>query len=362
MPRVTAELCPRAAALSGLAGLSCALGLLSGCGGRTHADEKQAPEPPLAKADPGPKQNTPTKTPPAVTAPPPVPVPIEPEPPEIEPEPPTMPPPLCAGDSPFGAPALVPGIHPSWNIDGAWLSEDGLELLVGAQLSTAAGGDFELRATWRNSRELPFEKLELIMALSTPALERKPVLTPDGLTVFFESDRSGDTSDIYVAERASLDDQFGEARVVVELSTPRNDAPGAMSAGNTLYFTAVRIGGEGNENLFRAARKPDGSFSERFLISSVDSDGSNVAPAVSSDERTLFFSSNRDNPKELNHDIYRAHRPEKDQLFALPEPVPELNSSGSDIVAWVSLDECTLLFTRELVPGSGHFQLFMAQR
>jgi len=337
---------------------ACALALLSSCGGRTTFEERQSTEVPAPKQpDMGPSPDVTKKTPPKVSDPVPTPVPTP-----IGPNRPLVSPPLCAGDAPFGEPSQLPGIDPSLSIEGAWLSDDRLELIVGARAGDAAATEFDLRVARRESIEVAFGALAAVNELNSIAIERKPVLTMDGLSLFFESDRLGETSDIFLAERALVGGKFGDARLVTEVSTPRNDAPGSMSVANTLYFTAVRMGGEGTENLFQAARNGDGTFSERYLISSVDSDGSNVAPAISSDELTLYFSSNRDNREDQNHDVFRARRPASDKLFGLPLAVAELNSNSSDIVTWVSLDECRLLLTRETAPGTGRFNLLLAER
>jgi Tol biopolymer transport system component len=193
-------------------------------------------------------------------------------------------------------------------------------------------------------------------------LERNPTLTPDGLTIYFESDRSGESSDIYVADRNQLSAQFGAARLAQPVSTKRNDVPGAVSAfTNTFYFSADRLGGPGLENIYQAERQGGDAFAETFLISSIDSDDSNVAPAPSSDELTLYFSSNRDSP-DLKYDVYRARREARGGLYGLPLKVPELSSSASDMVAWLSSDECRILLTRETPLGSGHVALLTAVR
>jgi hypothetical protein len=289
--------------------------------------------------------------------------PVETRPPDPDEPVPLPDPPACAGDSPFAEPVALP-LDPALSIAGAWLSPDGLELLVGAQVDAQAEDTnaFDLLRAERADPDGVFGPLLPIDELNTPLLERKPTLTPDGLTIYFESDRSGESSDIYVAERAERGAPFGVPRLAEPVSTGRDDVPGAVSLQtNSLFFSADRIDGPGKENVYRAARLAGDAFAETFLISSIDSDSSNVAPAPSSDELTLYFSSNRDSV-DLSYDVYRARRMSLEGFYDLPLPVPELSSNGSDIVAWLAADECTILLTRESPLGSGHVSLFMAKR
>lgn len=67
-------------------------------------------------------------------------------------------------------------------------------------------------------------------------------LSADGLSLYFASKRTGD-SELYVARRASLDDDFGEPAPLVGVNTPSEERMPWLSADErTLYFASDRLG------------------------------------------------------------------------------------------------------------------------
>jgi hypothetical protein len=84
-----------------------------------------------------------------------------------------------------------------------------------------------------------------------------PTITPDELTLYFTSDRSGGAGslDIWMATRASTSVDFGAAVNVVGVNTPGIDQPSWISAdGCVLYYTSN--GGGGAYDLYVATRGP----------------------------------------------------------------------------------------------------------
>jgi hypothetical protein len=86
-------------------------------------------------------------------------------------------------------------------------------------------------------------------------IDRNPALSPDGLELYFESDR-GVGNRLYVARRTVADGPFMPPTEVVELNTAGNsNRDAALSAdGRTLYFSSSRPGGRGNHDLWMARR------------------------------------------------------------------------------------------------------------
>ena len=86
-----------------------------------------------------------------------------------------------------------------------------------------------------------------------------PVMSQDGLRLFFASNRSTSKGalDIYLATRKSVTDPFDGPTNVAELNTPNNDRPGFISAdGCRLYMTSDRPGGLGSLDIYVATRAP----------------------------------------------------------------------------------------------------------
>jgi len=105
-------------------------------------------------------------------------------------------------------------------------------------------------------------------AFSTPTLvsrvnldsannEENPVVTPDELTLFFSSNRSGGLGslDIYEATRLTVADGFGAPIALTSLNTASYEAPTWISAdGRELYFT--RLEANVGYQLYVATRRP----------------------------------------------------------------------------------------------------------
>lgn len=91
--------------------------------------------------------------------------------------------------------------------------------------------------------------------VNTPAIDGCASLSPDGLTLAFNSFRTGN-QDIYVATRSTSSEGFG---VPIALPAPVN-APGlefcpTIARGNRLYFTSTR---DGDSDLYVSKRRPKG--------------------------------------------------------------------------------------------------------
>ncbi len=268
----------------------------------------------------------------------------------------------CGHYQPFAPPQSVPVATPR-DVDGAWLSEDGLELIFAGGDATAASS-FDLYSARRPSVERPFSEPEPIANLNTPLAERKVTLTHDGKSIFFASDRGGATLDVYFADRPDDRSPFGEPRLAQPLSSQHGYAPGSVSfLGDKLFFSANRVGGPNDENLYYVKRNGP-QFDEIFLLSGVDSNGSNVAPVISPDELTIYFASTRGNFDHPVPQIYWGHRESVDvtSFYDQPSPAVGLSSAGASRPAWISRDECRLLLTRETSAGSGQSQLMLATR
>ena len=72
-----------------------------------------------------------------------------------------------------------------------------------------------------------------------------PFLWNDGLTIYFNSGRSGN-ADLYVAHRATVNDLFSDVQPIADLNTPSDETdPWLSPDGNTIFFTSNRSGTQG---------------------------------------------------------------------------------------------------------------------
>jgi len=88
--------------------------------------------------------------------------------------------------------------------------------------------------------------------------ERSPVLSRDGLHLYFASNRpeSAGGFDIYVAERGTRNGPFETAVSLEDLNTPQDEMPSWISPDDcTLYFNSVREDNVGSDDIWRAMRR-----------------------------------------------------------------------------------------------------------
>lgn len=149
---------------------------------------------------------------------------------------------------PFPAGTYVAELS-SGAFDGAPSIAPDLKTLV---LTTDAAGNDDLYRSTRVSSSDPWSTPTVIAELATPANDRSPHLSADGLSLWLAYDPGVD-ADIFVATRTSIDAQFEPASRVNELSTTEEeDDPWVSADGHRIYFSRYQTTGVGG--LYMATR------------------------------------------------------------------------------------------------------------
>ncbi|MCC7536924.1 MAG: PD40 domain-containing protein [Deltaproteobacteria bacterium] len=183
------------------------------------------------------------------------------------------------------------------NLVPTGLSGDGLVLY----LDNNAGivGSIDLYVATRADTASPFGPAMLLggspPGLSTDGIDERARLSPDGLVVYWGSDRPGGMggTDIWRARRATPAGSFGSIEHVPELSSPAPDCCVTFSAdARTVLFSSQR-GARGMEILQADAAGPLGPFGTPALVAELNSDGNDRDPWLSSDGQTVYFTSDR---------------------------------------------------------------------
>ena len=134
-----------------------------------------------------------------------------------------------------------------------YVTRDGSQLYFTSSRPTGTGRPgFNLFVASMKSGEP--QAFEQVQGVNSDLHERHAVPSSDGLRLFFSrnSPQSVDTTDVYVAQRNSLDAAFTEVTPVSELNTSRSEFPTWLSHdGCQLYFTSDR---DGTDDLYMATR------------------------------------------------------------------------------------------------------------
>ena len=113
---------------------------------------------------------------------------------------------------------------------------------IGAQAAA------DIYRTTRNA-DGSFMPATLVTELSTPSNEGRPYLRHDGLEIFFNSNRPGSLglADIWVATRDATTDPWSSPQVVPVVSSTANEITPVLSwDGQTLFFASDRAGNTGD--------------------------------------------------------------------------------------------------------------------
>lgn len=153
----------------------------------------------------------------------------------------------------FEAPRVVPGVNSPELDHLPWLSADELELLfVSDRPSPNAFSNIWL--TTRASTNDAFAEPVELAGINTAAREEGFSLSADGLTLVFSSNREGSADlDIWLATRSARDAAFGEPVNLSAVNSAASDGDAMLSPdGLELFFTSER---NGTNQLFRAVRQ-----------------------------------------------------------------------------------------------------------
>jgi Tol biopolymer transport system component len=150
----------------------------------------------------------------------------------------------------FGNVALVGGVSSSsdpWKDETPFIREDGKALYFSSNRS----GEDDLYRAVRNGAT--FGAPVLLAELASPGFNALATVTPNDLTIYWASGRTGSVgnTDIWMATRSDPSGTFGAPKNVVELNTPAYEFPSFVTRdGCTLYFTNDTNG----EHIFVATR------------------------------------------------------------------------------------------------------------
>lgn len=170
----------------------------------------------------------------------------------------------------------------------------------------------------------------------------EPFFSPDGLQLFFASNRpleAGDPAkdfDIWYVARSNLDSPWGEP---VNLGEPVNSGGNefypAVTAEGDLYFTSDRASSKGEDDIFHSRREAAGYADPVSLGEAINSEGYEFNAWISPDGRTMIYTAYNREGGLGSGDLYIS-RKRKDGEWSPSENLgPEINSDRMDYCPFV---------------------------
>ncbi len=199
-------------------------------------------------------------------------------------------------------------------------------------------------------------------ARNTPGDEGGTTITPDGRwMVFTGCDRLGGLGDcdLYIAEYIG-----GSWRNIRNLGATVNSSawdsqPTLSPDGLMLFFVSERPGGSGGTDIWMTRRSYGGEFGAATnLGATINSTGDEFAPYISADNITLYFSSDT-HPGIGGQDIYRSRM--TDRGWTSPQHIgTPINSEYDDYFCSLRLNSDDLYFASNRPGGSGDLDIYLA--
>jgi hypothetical protein len=271
-------------------------------------------------------------------------------------------PPFPSG--PFDTPVPVDVVNIGGQTeDDPALSPDGLELYFETDRD---GGYGKIWIARRPSVDDPWGEPELVPGIGAEfSFDGTPGLTGDGLRMFFISNRPGSFgNDVYVTRRAELHLPWGGPQRVDALSSTWDDlGPRPVPGGEGGLFlcsdrlTAMSVG-QHDLWLFEQTDFETGTYSEPVIVSALSSPSYDCMLMMAESRLEVFFDSDRQ-PSVGSQDIWSAVREDENAELGVAFPVDSLNGNAEDRDPFLSPDGHELYFASN---RSGSMDIWVARR
>lgn len=135
------------------------------------------------------------------------------------------------------------------------------ELTIFFQVLDRPGGQHDIWMAVRTNRNLPFEYTRNLTEINTSSNEGNPSISPDGLILYFMSDRNG-TQQLFKTTRTSLDVSFSNIELLSTFNKPDDNSahPSISSDGKAFYFVRSSAGNRTTQDIYVYYYSGDNNF------------------------------------------------------------------------------------------------------
>jgi len=270
-----------------------------------------------------------------------------------------VPPPDVYQAPPWGTPTLIAALADDvYESRAPTVSPNGLELYFDTDRGDQG---FDIWRSTRASTSDPWGTPSRVNELSDDVLwDTGPSLSPSGLTIWLSRNAEGEDRDLYMATRPNTSSPWSSPTAVGVLNTGSQEGGAAVSTNALLMaFESNRSGTMGRLDIFVASRASTGDpWGDAAPVLGVNSTYDDVGPCFIDDGLTLYFSAYRPG---RNGEIFMAKRAAISEPFASPFAVDDVNSTSADYDPWVSPDEQYMVFASTRA-GDGLLDLYESKR
>jgi len=261
---------------------------------------------------------------------------------------------------PWSTPKIVAALSHPADDDDPTITADGLELYFDSRRN--GGTEDDIWVTTRSGRTEPWTTPTIVSELNSPLSDGNHTVSPDGLTMWIQSNRDDATSSaiMYVATRTSRAATWSTPIPADDLNASNiRDVAGVTWDGLTMVGDAP-MSGVASEMVQLVRASTSQSWGAAVPLAELNSSGSDSEGWLHPDGTHVAFGSNRMGGLGSG-DIYVSSRASLSDPFDAPMNVMELNSSSSESDITMTEDRRYVLFARPVGPN-GEREIFEASR
>lgn len=231
------------------------------------------------------------------------------------------------------------------------LTADLLEIYFSSKRSGQGEGD--VWSATRTNRADAFDAPTPVLAVNSEQVDISPAIAPDGLTLWFASDRSGGSGglDVWRSTRPTRSAAWSAPVNVPDLSSDRDDLPRPPAQNGLVMPLASKRDSHAEYETYLARRSSvDAPFGEVLPVSELWLDGSSMEePFLAENGLLLFFNREADGAG----DLFLAWRHSPAATFEAPIALDAVNTEFDERAPWVNADGTRFFFSTSRRSGRG---------
>jgi hypothetical protein len=257
-------------------------------------------------------------------------------------------------DAAFSEPVRVPGVSSNdFNDDDPTLTADLLEMYF----KSTRGPQLDIFRSTRNSPSDSWSTPARVDELSSSSVDNTPEVSADGLTIYLASNRDGNI-DQYRSTRASRSDSWSQPLRVDELAS--DDADFSATTDSTGLHLVMNRFSTAATDLYSAERESiDDAWSTPAFLAELNTDRYEADAVLDPSGLRLLYTLEEATPGQ-GRQIYGSERNTLRGAFGESRPLMTINTEEDDEDPWISPDLSVIYFSR--TTASGRKDIYMAER